>query len=227
MNNIAILINTFKEREYFLDGYLYFLNKWNLNLPVYLSYDNIPYNLNENYKIDLKQYNYNFTKTNTFLGECKTWGHKLKTVLKEIKEDYIIFNGDDNWYRSINPNFYNVLDYMENLDADVIKLIPHPHQFKTKLNDDISRIELTSTEPWLLSHQISIWKKESLDKVVDYNDTACSNEKEGSNRCRNLQYKIFEYNYDVVTAVGINHVSTGIYDFGKEAVLEYEKFLNK
>jgi hypothetical protein len=227
----VILISTFKEREFFLHGCLYNLNKNNVEQDIIISYENseLKHNFTD---LNITQKIQECTRTSRNLGECKSWGERLYKTLSDIDESkykYVIFMCDDNWVTKISEYFKDIENDMVKYNADRIQLYQddkgNNYRSLSKIDDKVSKINPVREEPWYLSHQASIWKLKSLKDVVLKDDSATKNERIGSNRCRDKQYNFYLYNNHVIKTLSINHSKNGIHENAKELYNEFKEYL--
>jgi hypothetical protein len=233
MKETVFLISTFKEREFFLHGCLYNLNKNNIKEDIIIGYENseLKHNFSD---LNVTQKIQKCTKTSSNLGECESWGERLYKTLSEIDETkykYVIFMCDDNWVTEVSNDFQNIEKDMIKYDADRIQLYQddkgNNYKSLTKIDEKISKINPIKNEPWYLSHQASIWKISSLKEVVFIDDCATKNERFGSDRCREKKFNFYLYNNHILKTLSINHCNNGIHENAIDVYNEFKNYLGE
>ena len=184
--NTAILVFACDKYELLYEGFDYFLNKnWGetISLQKYFATENID--------LSLKGY------TNLKSGKGE-WTNRLKRVLNQIEEKYIIFIQEDMWFGKKVPEkvLRQIIDYTEQNDLKLVKL-HSTDAYKTKeINIDFSGFQLSEVikedSEFIMYHQVSIWDKNFLYEQLKDNEDPWRNEREGSKRLKKSNHNIYQ-----------------------------------
>ena len=177
---MTILIHTFNEYSRFWNGCLEGWDKYGYN-PIIGT--------------DIKEHGeYNAKFLYSGLGE---WSNRLKVLLSQIPDEYIIYAQEDHWPVRIPPDFDKMIYLVQKYDL-----------YRLQLSPIIQYYSLVGTNPpfyfhekskYLVSHQPSIWKKSFLLECLAENETPWKNEYEGTKRLNvrsDIQKKIAIYPHD-------------------------------
>ena len=211
MKDICTFICTFKQRSFFADHFAFYHLKSGIELPLYIFSD-------EERRLDtegVKHIRDNHSTAEGNLGQTPLWGHRLKNALSFLMENYkyAIFSADDGFFFDMDiPRFKDIFAKFKKHDADYYSLM---HNFvkegvgHNKIDDDFLLMDYADL-PHYLTHQTSLWKLESLNKLVDLNDTASINEYAGLARmvANNIQLHHYE-NAPPFDSRGIHHWEAG------------------
>ncbi|SFW39784.1 hypothetical protein [Cellulophaga fucicola] len=182
----AILIFACDGYELLFEGFNYFFNKhWgdNSTLKKYFS--------TEEKDISIDGY------INLKSGSGQ-WTNRLKKVLNQIEEEYVIFIQEDMWFSKKVPTdiLHQIISYVEGNDLKLVKL--HSSEaYKTEATSiDFSGYTLSEAikkeSNFLMSHQISIWNKDFLYEQLKDNEHPWRNERRGSKRLKKSKQKIYQ-----------------------------------
>ena len=189
-NNIALLIHSCDRYELLYKGFEYFFLKyWNFNI------DCTCYFATEEKEVTIR----GFKNIRSGKGE---WADRLSFLLKEkVKEEYVIYLQEDMWLnKKINAGFFNELFTLakEN-NWDQIKL--HSSTvYKTHPTDlyihgfNISKIDNKNSD-FLMSHQVTLWKKEFLLAQLHKREHPWRNERKGTTRLKKINPEIYQIDY--------------------------------
>ena len=182
-NNVAILICSYDGAE-------------DLWLPLSETYER--YWSDCPYKIYLGT-NFKDPKINIFktlkIGYERSWSDNILKCLQNIKEEYVILIFDDVFlYKTINTK--DILKYTNialEKEWDYLRLSPRP-KYDKSIGNNIGKI--SKNRLYRTSTAWSLFKKETLNNLLDINETAWDFEIDGSHRSD--QYEEF---YSVGTTI--------------------------
>lgn len=189
MINVALVVHACDKYKLLFKGFEYFFEK---------NWDNrIPCNLYFTYEVEQPQ-------LNLFKTICTGTGHwtfRLKKALNQIEEDYIVFFQEDFWLKTpTDALFFNQLfDYVIKNRTDLIKLHhTSGYYIKNKINrignHPVYEIDKERSD-YLLSHQISIWKKSFFISLLQKKENPWQNEMWGSERIKKMNTAVYGINY--------------------------------
>jgi hypothetical protein len=184
--NVAILIFACDRYELLFKGFDHFFKK-NWDNSIFLK----KYFSTEKKDIGIEGY----IHLKSGYGE---WTDRLKKVLNQIEEDYIIFMQEDMWFSKNAPErvLAQILLYIQENDLKLVKL--HSSEvYKTKeLNIDFSGFRLSEVvkqeSNFLMSHQVSIWDKKFLYNQLKKHEHPWRNERRGSKRLKKIKDRIYQ-----------------------------------
>ncbi|MEZ4804979.1 MAG: hypothetical protein R2852_05720 [Bacteroidia bacterium] len=187
MSEIALLVHTCDRYKFLYKGFNIFFNKyWDFKIPT------TNYFATEKEQIKLNS----FITIHSGVGE---WSDRLICLLSKIKEDYIIYMQEDMWLsKRVSSEFFTELfEYVREHDVDCIKLHSSEVYSTTETGTYIGGMALSIVDPeksnFLMSHQISLWKKSFLSEQLKSNEHPWRNERRGSKRLKRtkpLMYQI-------------------------------------
>ncbi len=186
--DFALLVHSCDRYELLYKGFEYFFSKhWNFDVKC--TY----YFATEEKKIALDR----FTNIHSGKGE---WSDRLKIILEEIPENFIIYLQEDMWLnKSIDATFFNQLfDRIIEYKWEQVKL-HSAEDYKTKKTDmfingfNIARLDNSSG--YLMSHQITIWNKHFLISQLRNKEHPWRNERLATKRMRKLAPVIIQIDY--------------------------------
>lgn len=186
MRNIALIVHTCDRYQLLYRGFEHFFKKHWPYADVAISY----YFLTEDvyYKSDI------FTNIKTGKGE---WSDRLLNGLKKISEEHIIYMQEDMWLnKSVVADTVNkIINFSLSADTDLLKLSSNA-VFVTRLTgEDINGLSVAVLDneksQYLMSHQVSIWKKSFLMAQLKYHEHPWRNERKGTRRLRKLDPEIY------------------------------------
>jgi len=126
-----------------------------------------------------------------FSNKFTTWSDETLTILKQIKEEYLIISLEDYFiYKKVNTSeIIKCLEIMEKENAVFFRLAVFPKKYDawwpcTKINDFYGYIHPNSE--YLVCLQIAIWRKSFLENLLVKEENPYQFEINGSNRARNL-----------------------------------------
>ena len=186
---IAVLVHACDKYELLFKGFEYFFSKyWD---------DQI--NSNNYFTCEVKDYSLKgFETIQTGNG---SWTSRLRKALSAIEEEYLILFQEDFWLKKpVQAEFFQSLfTYSYHKKPDVIKLHYSKNYNYKKSDTNISEYQLFEVEKsgseFLMSHQISLWKKDFLLLLCDKEESPWQNEIWGTERIRKMKTSIYSIDY--------------------------------
>jgi hypothetical protein len=186
MKNVAVLVFACDRYELLYKGFDFFFKKnWDHSFPI------TKYFTTESKNIDLVGY----THLKSGYGE---WTNRLKLILDQIEEDYIIFLQEDVWFnKKISPGVLELI--LINMVKNELKLVKlNSSEVYTTEELDVhfkgyalARVIKESSD-FLMSHQISIWNKNFFYAQLKDNEHPWRNERRGTKRLRKSNDDIYQ-----------------------------------
>ncbi|MFN6943578.1 MAG: hypothetical protein ACK4ND_01420 [Cytophagaceae bacterium] len=188
-NKFAVLVHACDRYEFLYQGFHIFFQKyWDRSIPCTC------YFASEEKDVNLT----GFTNIKSGKGE---WSDRLRTVLKQIPEQHIIYFQEDMWLsKPVNRTFFeelfllfqkNSLKQVKLHSARVYKVEPTGDYISglsvSKLNNELSA--------YLMSHQVTLWDKEFLISQLPPKEHPWRNERKGTKRMRKRNLEIFHLDY--------------------------------
>ncbi|WP_448702290.1 hypothetical protein ACFGVR_08105 [Mucilaginibacter sp. AW1-3] len=195
MTEIALIVHACDRYSLLYQGFEYFFKR---NWPFYEV--NIKYYFfteEAGYQSDL------FTNIKTGKGE---WSDRLLNGLNQIPEEYIIYFQEDMWLsRPVSAETVNkIIAFALEKDINLFKLSSNSIYNTTSTGNYIDGLSVSvlnnKASKYLMSHQVSIWKKSFLADQLTYKEHPWRNEREGTKRLRILNPKI--YHIDLLSENG-------------------------
>ena len=189
MKEVALLVFACDRYEFIYKGFDYFFNKyWDHSIAIE------KYFSTENKSLELQGYKH--LKS----GEGE-WTNRLKRVLDQIPEKYIIFFQEDMWLSKspLAGNLEKIIKYAVEHNLKLLKL--HSSEvYKTDSSgmefDGLILSKLNKIESdFLMSHQVSLWDKQFLYDQLKDNEHPWRNERKGSKRLQKTSAEIFQIDY--------------------------------
>lgn len=189
MENVALLVYACDRYQLLYKGFDYFFRKnWDSNLKI-----------KEYFATEILDLNFS-TYENLKSGKGE-WSNRLKRVLDQIDEEYIIFFQEDMWMSGkVKDGVLElVLDHMKSHELDLLKLHSSEVYETEEIGVDFNGLSLTKVlkdrSNFLMSHQVSIWKKSFLFDQLQDNEHPWRNERRGSKRLKKNKSEIFQLDY--------------------------------
>lgn len=189
-NNVALLVHSCDRYAFLFKGFEFFFNRhWNFNIPC--NY----YFATEEKHVQVK----GFVNIQSGKGE---WTNRLAYLLSEkITEDYVLYLQEDVWLKAdVNSNFFKelfrIVDYQGWLQvklhsSEVYNTIPTGITIEgftvAKLNN--------VTSDYLMSHQVTLWRREYLLAQMVKGEHPWRNERKGTQRLKKLNPDIYQVDY--------------------------------
>ncbi|MCX2576232.1 hypothetical protein [Pedobacter sandarakinus] len=188
-NNVALLVHACDRYAFLYEGFDFFFSKnWNFEIPC--SYY---------FATEIRDAEVNgFINIKSGRGE---WADRLSTLLNNIDEEWILYFQEDMWLnKPVNDVFFSKLfDFAKQNNCQQIKLhsagvyktIPTP-AFIEGFN--IAAVDNQNSD-FLMSHQVTLWKKEFLLAQLHKNEHPWRNERKGTKRLKKLNPLIHHVDY--------------------------------
>ncbi len=134
-----------------------------------------------------------------------SWTRRMESILNQIDDEYIVFLLEDFFLNSkIDQNRIDqMINYMMKYNVDCVRLIPSPppcHTVNKKM--DLGLNEFGA--PYYVSAQPSIWKRESLVRLLDHDyspwqfEIVCSKDPRYRDmKFRTVNHTVYSYNNGV------------------------------
>ncbi|MEM9857636.1 MAG: hypothetical protein AAF843_09775 [Bacteroidota bacterium] len=220
-NQVALLVFACDRYQFLYKGFEYTFHKyWNkkVDLNYYFSTENS----------DLKVKGFKMLKSG-----AGPWTNRLKKVLQCINEEYVIFLQEDMWMnRTYNAQaLEELLNYALEKQFDLVKLHSTPSYKTIPTGNTFSDLDLfeldKKTSKFLMSHQVSLWKKEFLTQNLPDNEDPWMNEHKGTKRLKKTDASIYQIDLLQVNDLGPGQGSykTVSYDavIAKEATIFFDE----
>lgn len=188
--NVALIVHSCDRYEFLFKGFEYFFSKhWDYNIPC-------------NYYFATEEINTTFSGFKNIKSGKGEWSDRLAIILKEkIKEDYVLYFQEDMWLnKNVNLNFFKQLFNLtfENkwqqikLHSSEVYITKNTNLFIEGFN--VAEIN-NSESDFLMSHQVTLWKKDFLIDQLFKNEKPWRNEKRGTKRLKKLNPIILHVDY--------------------------------
>lgn len=188
-NRVAVIVHSCDRYALLFDGFDYFFKKnWDFNIPCTCYFAT-------------EEVNVNFEKFTNIKSGRGEWTNRLSNLLDQIEEDYVLYFQEDMWLnKPINAVFFTELFdlaiknnwcQIKLNSANVYKTTETPF-FVQGFN--ISKL-INEDSGYLMSHQVTLWRKNFLKAQLKPNEHPWRNEREGTKRLRQLNPEIYHVDY--------------------------------
>lgn len=185
----AILVFACDRYELLYKGFdVFFKKNWDHSKPIKI------YFATENKDIELDGY------SNIKSGDGE-WTNRLKRILNQIEEEYIIFIQEDMWLnKKVHSGIIDeILTYTIKNDLKLVKLHSSPVYNTNELEINFSGFLLSKLikekSDFLMSHQISVWNKNFLHSQLKDDEHPWRNERRGSKRLKKDKEDIYQIDF--------------------------------
>ncbi len=186
MKNVALVVFACDRYELLYKGFDFFFSKyWDSTIELK------KYFTTEEKDLDLDGY--------IHLKSGKgPWSNRLKTVLDQIEEEYVILLQEDMWFSRKVPEgvLEPLLDYVLKNRLKFVKLHSAEFYRTQATGHNFGGMELSLLDnhesKYLMSHQVSLWKKDFLYSQMLDNEHPWRNEKKGTKRLKKGKDKIYQ-----------------------------------
>lgn len=189
-SNVALIVHACDGYEFLYEGFDHFFSKhWDFKISCKYYFATEEKDVKVNGFENIKSGN-------------GAWADRLAFLLKnKIEENYILYFQEDMWLsKPVNRNFFEKLfDLTIENDWNHVKL--HSSDvYKTKPTDifidgfNIAEIDNQKSD-FLMSHQVTLWRKDYLLAQLYKNEHPWRNERRGTKRLKKLKPKIFQIDY--------------------------------
>lgn len=186
---VALLVHACDRYEFLYKGFdIFFSKNWDFKIPCTYYF-----------ATEVKDATVNgFQNIKSGKGE---WADRLATLLKGIEEEYVLYFQEDMWLsKPVNPDFFRQLfNFAKQHDCKQIKL-HSSGVYKTLATDEfiegfnIASID-NNTSDFLMSHQVTLWKKDFLLAQLCKKEHPWRNERKGTKRLKKLNPLIHHVDY--------------------------------
>ena len=188
--NVALLIHSCDRYEFLYKGFYYFFSaNWDYSIPCkyYFSTETIDVSIP------------GFRNIQSGKDE---WTDRFSFLLREkIKEDYILFFQEDMWLtKKVNGTFFKELFKMVSEKKWKLVKLHSSNVYNTIPTGDyiegfsVTKVDISNSK-FLLSHQVTLWKKDFLLTQLLKNEDPWENERKGTERLRSLKPDIIHIDY--------------------------------
>lgn len=188
-NNVALLVHACDRYQFLYKGFDYSFSKnWDFSIPCQYYF-----------ATEIKSTAVNgFTNIKSGNGE---WADRLSTLLKNIDEEYVLYFQEDMWLsKPVNPKFFTELfNLVVANNWQQVKLhsssVYQTHATEFFI-EGLNIAEIDNKESnYLMSHQVTLWKKDYLLAQLYKNEHPWRNERKGTKRLKNLNPLILHVDY--------------------------------
>lgn len=186
----AVLVHACDRYELLYSGFAYFFKKyWDSHIPCDYFF------ATEELKVNIE----GFENIQSGKGE---WSTRLSFLLEnKISADYIIYFQEDMWLKdAVSASFFAALfDATQKNNWQQVKLHTS-NEYKTEPTAEfIEGLSLAlinkKTSGYLMSHQITLWRKDFLLQQLQKPEHPWRNERRGTDRLRNSDAEIYQIDY--------------------------------
>lgn len=190
LKKVALLVHSCDRYEFLFKGFEYFFSKYwdtEINCNYYFATEDITTGIN------------NFTTIQSGKG---AWADRLAMLLKEkIKEEYVLYFQEDMWLnKKVDKAFFNQL-FEEAINHNWQQVKLHSSDvYRTRTTNyfiqGFNIAEINNAESgFLMSHQVTLWKKDFLIAQLYKNEHPWRNERRGTKRLKKLNPFIYHADY--------------------------------
>ncbi len=188
--SVAVLVHACDRYEFLYKGFEIFFNlHWDSEITT------VNYFATEEKEVQIKP----FKTVKSGKGE---WSDRLiKLLTHDIREDYVIYMQEDMWFsKPMNFEFFKeMINYAVDNSLDCVKMNSGNVYTTIPTGVDISGLSLTTIDnaqsDYLMSHQITLWKKDFLLKQLKPNEHPWRNERRATKRMKKANPKLYHVDY--------------------------------
>ena len=190
LKNVALLVHSCDRYEFLFKGFEYFFSKYwdaQINCNCYFATEEIDPTINH------------FTTIKSGKG---AWADRLAVLLKEkIEEEYVLYFQEDMWLnKKVNAAFFNHLfEIVTDHNWQQVKLHSSDVYSTRKTNYFIEGFNIAEIDNavsgFLMSHQVTLWKKDFLVAQLYKDEHPWRNERRGTKRLKKLNPVIYHADY--------------------------------
>lgn len=188
--SLAVLVHGCDRYRLLFEGQQAFFNKyWDYQLP------------EARYYLGLETIDLEFPRFQTLHSGAGEWSDRLRALLEQISEPYVLYMQEDMWpVAPIQaPFFTELLSFALREQAPLIKLHSSNVYQTHPTGDAIQGLAVTLLDndksDYLMSHQITLWKREFLLEQLPKGEHPWRNERRGTKRLKKLSPRIFHLDY--------------------------------
>ncbi|KQM74683.1 hypothetical protein ASE74_01470 [Pedobacter sp. Leaf216] len=188
-NKVALLVHACDRYEFLYKGFNFtFTENWDFNIPC-----------NYYFATEVNNAAINgFTNIKSGNGE---WADRLATLLNNMEEEYVLYFQEDMWLtKPVNAKFFTTL-FEEAIQNNWRQVKLHSmNVYKTRAsNNDIEGFNVAEIDneasQYLMSHQVTLWKKDFLLAQLHKKEHPWRNERKGTKRLKKLNPLILHADY--------------------------------
>ena len=188
-NNVALLVHACDRYEFLYQGFdIFFTKNWDFNIAC--NY----YFATEEKDAKIK----GFINIKSGKGE---WADRLAKLLRSVEEEYILYFQEDMWLsKPVNKTFFNNLFEFADKEACLQIKLHSSDVYTTQESNhfiegfNVAKID-NKTSHFLMSHQVTLWKKDSLLAQLYKKEHPWRNERKGTKRLKKLNPLIQHVDY--------------------------------
>lgn len=188
-NNVALLVHACDRYEFLYKGFDFFFSRnWDFKIPCHYYF-----------ATEIKNAKVNgFTNIKSGKGE---WADRLATLLRSIDEEYVLYFQEDMWLsKPVDKSFFNQLfDFADQNACKQIKLHSSDVYTTKQTENFIDGFNITEIDNkashFLMSHQVTLWKKDFLLAQLYKKEHPWRNERKGTKRLKTLNPLIQHVDY--------------------------------
>ncbi|MGA9651282.1 hypothetical protein [Pedobacter sp.] len=188
-NNVALLVHACDRYEFLYKGFDFFFSRnWDFKIPCHYYF-----------ATEIKNAKVNgFTNIKSGKGE---WADRLATLLRSIDEEYVLYFQEDMWLsKPVDKSFFNQLfDFADQNACNQIKLHSSDVYTTKQTENFIDGFNITEIDNkashFLMSHQVTLWKKDFLLAQLYKKEHPWRNERKGTKRLKTLNPLIQHVDY--------------------------------
>ena len=188
-NKIALLVHACDRYEFLYQGFDYTFSKnWDFDIPCsyYFATEVLDAQVN------------GFTNIKSGKGD---WADRLAALLKSIDEEYVLYFQEDMWLsKPVHKAFFTALfDFAVKNNCKQLKL-HSAGVYQTNPTDyfiegfNVAEVDNQKSD-YLMSHQVTLWKKDFLLAQLYKNEHPWRNERKGTKRLKKINPEIFHIDY--------------------------------
>jgi hypothetical protein len=188
-NKVAVIVHSCDRYALLFKGFDYFFSKnWDFSIPSKCYFGT------EEIEVDFE----NFKNIKSGRGE---WTNRLVRLLDQIDEEYVLYFQEDMWLnKPVNKAFFvELFDltikngwHQVKLNSANVSVTEETPFFIEGFN--ISKLD-NKKSGYLMSHQVTLWKKDFLKAQLKPNEHPWRNEREGTKRLKKLNPEIYHADY--------------------------------
>jgi len=188
-HNVALLVHACDRYEFLYKGFDYFFSKnWNFKIPCHYYF-----------ATEVKDAKVNgFNNIKSGKGE---WADRLAILLNGMEEEYVLYFQEDMWLsKPVNADFFSGLfDFAKENNCQQIKLHSSDVYKTIATENGIEGFNIATIDnkvsDFLMSHQVTLWKKDFLLAQLYKKEHPWRNERKGTKRLKKLNPVIHHIDY--------------------------------
>ncbi|WP_346236799.1 hypothetical protein ABDK00_013850 [Niabella insulamsoli] len=188
--SVALIVHTCDRYAFLYEGFQIFFEKyWNPEIEC-------------NYYFATEEIDFAFGPFVNITSGKGPWADRLANLLKNhIKEDYILYFQEDMWLtQPVNSIFFKQLFSLVAKERWPQIKLHSSNAYRCQATDwfiegfNVARL-VNEQSAFLMSHQVTLWKKDFLLAQLYKNEHPWRNERRGTKRLKKLDPEIFQIDY--------------------------------